>query len=83
VRTIKRNTESHRPNEQAAADVMFDALVHLVAAAHRINSSALEEKLLALQTLDDFDREILAIIAPALNAARGVSKFHSADLEVQ
>ena len=50
---------------------MFDALVRL------------EEKLLALQTLDDFDREILAIIAPALNAARGVSKSHSADLEVQ
>ena len=71
MRTIKRNTESHRPNEQAAADVMFDALVRL------------EEKLLALQTLDDFDREILAIIAPALNAARGVSKSHSADLEVQ
>jgi hypothetical protein len=50
---------------------MFDALVRL------------EEKLLALQTLDDFDREILAIIAPALNAARGVRKSHSADLEVQ
>ena len=71
MRTIKRNTESHRPNEQAAIDVMFDALVRL------------EEKLLALQTLDDFDREILVIIAPALNAARGVSKSHSADLEVQ
>jgi hypothetical protein len=71
VRTIKRNTESHRPNEQAEADMMFDALVRL------------EEKLLALQTLDDFDREVLAIIAPALNAARGVSKSHSADLEVQ
>ena len=71
MRTIKRNTESHRPNEQATADVMLDALVRL------------EEKLLALQTLDDFDREILAIIAPALNAARGVSKSHSADLEVQ
>ena len=71
MRTIKRNTESHRPNEQAAADVMFDSLLRL------------EEKLLALQTLDDFDREILAIIAPALNAARGVSKSHSADLEVQ
>jgi hypothetical protein len=71
VRTIKRNTESHRPNEQAAADVMFDSLVRL------------EEKLLALQTLDDFDREILAIIAPALNAGRGMSKSHSADLEVQ
>jgi len=71
VRTIERNTESHRSNEQAAADVMFDALV------------CLEEKLLALQTLDDFDREILGIIAPALNAARGVSKSHSADLEVQ
>ena len=71
MRTIKRNTESHGPNEQAAADVMFDSLVRL------------EEKLLALQTLDDFDREILAIIAPALNAVRGVSKSHSADLEVQ
>jgi hypothetical protein len=71
VRTIKRNTECHRPNEQAAAGVMFDALVRL------------EEKLLALQTLDDFDRKILAIIAPALNVARGVSKSHSADLEVQ
>ena len=71
MRTIKRNTECHRPNEQAAADVMFDALVRL------------EEKLLALQTLEDFDREILVIIAPALNAARGVSKSHSADLEVQ
>jgi hypothetical protein len=71
VRTIKRNTECQRPNEQAAVDVMFDALVRL------------EEKLLALQTLEDFDREILAIIAPALNAARGVSKSHSADLEVQ
>jgi hypothetical protein len=71
VRTIKRNTESHRPNEQVAADVMFDSLVRL------------EEKLLALQTLDDFDWEILAVIAPALNAARGVSKSHSADLEVQ
>ena len=71
MRTIKRNTESQRPNEQAAADVMFDALVRL------------EEKLLALQTLDDFDREILAIIAPALNAARGVPKSHSAYLEVQ
>ena len=71
MRTIKRNTESHRPKEHATADVMFDALVRL------------EEKLLALQTLDDFDREILAIIAPALNAARGVSKSHSADLEVQ
>jgi hypothetical protein len=71
VRMTKRNTESHRPNEQAAADVMFDSLVRL------------EEKLLTLQTLDDFDREILAIIAPALNAARGVSKSHSADLEVQ
>ena len=71
MRTIKLNTESHRPNEHAAADVMFDSLVRL------------EEKLLASQTLDDFDREILAIIAPALNAARGVSKSHSADLEVQ
>jgi hypothetical protein len=71
VRTIKRNTESHGLNAQAAAEVMFDALVRL------------EEKLLALQTLDDFDREILVIIAPALNAARGVPKSHSADLEVQ
>jgi len=59
-----------RPREQAVEDVMFDALVRL------------EEKLLALQTLDDFDREILAILAPALNAARGVRKSHSADLEV-
>jgi hypothetical protein len=71
VRMTKRNTESHGPHEQAAAGVMFDALVRL------------EEKLLALQTLDDFDREILAIIAPALNAARGVPNSHSADLEVQ
>ena len=71
MRMTKRNTESQGPIEQAAADVMFDALVRL------------EEKLLALQTLDDFDREILAIIAPALNAGRGVSKSHSADLEVQ
>ena len=59
-----------RPREQAVVDAMFDTLVRL------------EEKLLALQTLDDFDREILAILAPALNAARGVSKSHSADLEV-
>jgi len=50
---------------------MFDALVRL------------EEKLLALPTLDDFDREILGILAPALNAARGVRESHSADLEVQ
>ncbi len=60
-----------KPREQALVDVMFDALVRL------------EEQLLALQTLDDFDREILAILAPALNAARGVRKSHSADLEVQ
>ena len=60
-----------KPREQALVDVMFDALVRL------------EEQLLALQTLDDFDREILAILAPALNAARGVPKSHSADLEVQ
>ena len=60
-----------KPREQALVGVMFDALVRL------------EEKLLALQTLDDFDREILAIIAPALNAARSVSKSHSAELEVQ
>jgi len=37
----------------------------------------------ALQTLDDFDRGILTIIAPALNAGRGVPKSHLADLEVQ
>jgi len=66
----KKNCQE-KPREQAAVDVMFDALVRL------------EEKLLALQTLDDFDRQILAIIAPALNAARGVPKSHSADLEVQ
>jgi hypothetical protein len=63
----KRNAESHMSDKQAAADVMFDSLVRL------------EEKLLALQRLDDFDREILAIIGPALNAARGVRKSHSAD----
>jgi len=72
VRKPNRNKESQKtPQQQAVVDVMFDALVRL------------EEKLLALQTLDDFDREILAIIAPALNAARGVRKSHSADLEVQ
>ena len=72
MRKTKRNKESQKtPHQQAVVDVMFDALVRL------------EEKLLALQTLDDFDREILAIIAPALNAARGVRKSHSADLEVQ
>ena len=67
----RKEKSKEKPREQAVVDVMFDALVRL------------EEKLLALQTLDDFDREILAIIAPALNAARGVSKSHSADLEVQ
>ena len=66
-----KEKSKEKPREQAVVDVMFDALVRL------------EEKLLALQTLDDFDREILAIIAPALNAARSVSKSHSADLEVQ
>ena len=72
MKKIQRKEKSQeKPREQAVVDVMFDALVRL------------EEKLLALQTLDDFDREILAIIAPALNAARGVSKSHSADLEVQ
>jgi adenylate cyclase class IV len=63
----KRNAESHKPDKQAAADVMFDALVRL------------EEKLMALRTLNNFDREILTIIGPALNAARGVRKSHSAD----
>ena len=67
----RKEKSKEKPREQAVVDVMFDALVRL------------EEKLLALQTLDDFDREVLAIIAPALNAARGVSKSHSADLEVQ
>ena len=43
----------------------------------------LEDKLLTLQTLDEFDMEILAIIAPALNAARKVRNSHSADLEVR
>jgi hypothetical protein len=72
VKKMQRKEKSkEKPREQAVVDVMLDALVRL------------EEKLLALQTLDDFDREILAIIAPALNAARGVSKSHSADLEVQ
>ena len=72
MKKVQRKEKSkEKPREQAVVDVMFDALVRL------------EEKLLALQTLDDFDREILAIIAPALNAARGVSKSHSADLEVQ
>ena len=70
-RTKRNNGSQKRPHDQAVADVMFDALVRL------------EEKLLALQTLDGFDREILAIIAPALNAAREVRKSHSADLEVQ
>ena len=67
----RQKKSQDRPREQAVVDVMFDALVRL------------EEKFLALPTLDDFDREILAIIAPALNAARGVPKSHSADLEVQ
>jgi len=72
VRKTKRNKESQKtPYQQAVIDVMFDALVRL------------EEKLLALQTLDDFDREILAIMAPALNVARGARKSYSADLEVQ
>ena len=72
MKKVQRKEKSkEKPREQAVVDVMFDALVRL------------EEKLLALQTLDDFDRAILAIIAPALNAARGVSKSHSADLEVQ
>ena len=72
MKKVQRKEKSkEKPREQAVVDVMFDALVRL------------EEKLLALQTLDDFDREILAIIAPALNAARGVPKSHSAYLEVQ
>ena len=72
MKKVQRKEKSkEKPREQAVVDVMFDALVRL------------EEKLLALQTLDDFDREILAIIAPALNAARSVSNSHSADLEVQ
>jgi hypothetical protein len=72
VKKMQRKEKSkEKPREQAVVEVMFDALVRL------------EEKPLAMQTLDDFDREILAIIAPALNAARGVSKSHSADLEVQ
>ena len=66
----RQKKSQKRPCEQAVVDVLFDALVRL------------EEKLLALQTLDNFDREILAILAPALNAARGVRKSHSADLEV-
>ncbi|MGA8224836.1 MAG: hypothetical protein WB780_24550 [Candidatus Acidiferrales bacterium] len=71
MKMTKRNKERQkRPHDQAVPDVMFDALVRL------------EEKLLALQTLDNFDREILTIIGPALNAARGVRKSHSADLEV-
>ena len=70
MKTTKGSAESHRAKDHAA-DMMFNALVRL------------EEKLLALQTLDDIDREILAIIAPALNAVRGVPKSHSADLEVQ
>jgi hypothetical protein len=71
VKMSKRSAECHRPNDHAATDMMFNALVRL------------EEKLLALQTLDDFDREILAIITPALNAVRGIPKSHSTDLEVQ
>jgi len=72
VRKTKCNKESlKRSHEQPVVDLMFEALV------------CLEDKLLALQTLDDFDLEILAIIAPALNAARGVRNSHSADLEVQ
>ena len=67
----RQKKSQKRPREQAVVDVLFDALVRL------------EEKLLALQTLDDFDPEMLAILAPALNAARGVRKSHSADLEVQ
>jgi hypothetical protein len=67
----RQKNSQNRPREQAVVDGMFDALARL------------EEKLLALQTLDDFERAILAIIAPALNAARGVRKSHSADLEVQ
>ena len=67
MRTKKRKTES----QKAVVDAMVEALVRL------------EEKLLALRTLDDFDREILAVIAPALNMVREVRKSHSADLEVQ
>ena len=58
------------PQEREIVDLLFDALV------------CLEDKLLTLQTLDEFDMEILAIIAPALNAARGVRKSHSAEMEV-
>jgi hypothetical protein len=72
VKKIHRKKKNPRkPREHAVVDVIFDALVRL------------EEKLVALQTLDDFDQEILAILAPALNAARGVPKSHSADLELQ
>ncbi len=72
MKKIHRKKKSQKkPHEHAVVDVMFDALV------------CLEEKLLALQTLDDFNQEILAILAPALNAGRGVRKSHSADLEVQ
>ena len=72
MRKTRRNKQSQkRPHKQLVVDRMFDALV------------CLEDKLLALQTLEDFDREILAIISPALNAARGVRKSHPADLEVQ
>jgi hypothetical protein len=71
VKKIQGKKKSQKsPCEQAVVNVMFDALVHL------------EEILLALQTLGAFDREILAIVASALNAARGVPKSHSADLEV-
>ena len=57
--------------ERGIVNLMFEAL------------AILEDKLLTLQTLDEFDMEILAIIAPALNAARKVRKSHSADLEVR
>lgn len=60
-----------RQGERGIVNLMFEAL------------AILEDKLLTLQTLDEFDTEILAIIAPALNAARKVRRSHSADLEVR
>ena len=60
-----------RKGERGIVNLMFEAL------------AILEDRLLTLQTLDEFDLEILAIIAPALNAVRKVRKSHSADLEVR
>jgi hypothetical protein len=72
VRTTKRQKETQKTaHQKAVVEAMVEALVRL------------EEKLLVLQTLDEFDRKILAIIASALNMVRGVGKSHSADLEVQ